>query len=124
MVNRSAAGGDERGRPACGHTKAGVRFEWETLPPNVPGSPLYVPHRCVDCGLLVPVPPTFGGSLLFALCGVFAIVLLAALGILPYILMGIWAMLAIGLLAAVVSPAAWLVKTALVAVAPKSRTGR
>ena len=113
MNSRLAADGNGRRQPVCGHTKSSVRMEWEMLPPNVPGGPMYLPHRCADCGLLVPVPPTFGGSLLFALCGVLAIVLLAASGILPYILMGVLATLAIGFVLGVVSSLVWLVKRAV-----------
>ena len=120
MSDLLAAGGDGPGQPACGHTKSSVRVLWEALPPNVPGGPLYLPDRCAECGLLVPVPPTFGGSLSVALCGGLAIVLLAALASVPYVLTGIGVMLALGLAVAVVSSAVRLVKTAL----PKNRTGR
>ena len=113
MSDQLAVDGNRQRQPVCGHTKSSVRMEWDMLPPNVPGEPMYLPHRCAECGLLVPVPPTFGGSLLFALCGVLAIVLLAALGVLPYILMGILAILAICFVLGVVSSLVWLVKRAV-----------
>ena len=100
MSNEPAVDGNER-KLDCGHAESSRRIDWEVFP--FPGMGEYgtLPYRCAECGLSVRdpgPPPTFGGNLAAALAGVCFIVLLSVLGVVPYLLFGLWVLLAIGAL--------------------------
>ena len=97
MSNQSTLDDTELGKFICSHPESSKRVDWERVACLGVGE-YATPYLCAECGLPVPSTEprwTFGKSLLTALVGTLLIVTLGALGIVPWILFGIWALLAI-----------------------------
>lgn len=100
MSNQPIVNGKELKRLDCGHAESSRCIDWEGFASLGVGD-YFTPYHCAECGLKVPDPAhpwTLGQSLATALAGAVFIVLLAVLGVVPYILFGFWLMLAIAFL--------------------------
>lgn len=104
-MKQRESNGKDSGVLECGHPESSRRIDWGGYA-SVGVGDWHTPYSCADCGLAVRDPspaPTFGESLLIAVVGAGVIWLLTVVGVLQYLLIGIWLMLALGVLALVYS---------------------